>query len=295
MKVYFLTPWKNPKEYLKELKDLTPDYSGKWNNLEGTYNIIEADIIVILEKLQIEYYHSRYFKDKIIICFPREPLIDPIKNYEVACFKYGMTYKNFYHVLTRPNFINKSYNQLIKLKYTNREKILSTIVSNKNFGITYNERINFIKKLSKQNICDIYGAGWNKKTLGCSFKGVLCGYHEKVNDSSKTKYDALVEYKYSLCIENCQKENYFSEKFTDAILSYTIPIYYGCPNIDKYFPVNSFYTIDINSPNVFQEIKNIIAKDITNENIKALEEARNLILNKYNIWSSIENIVRVPN
>ena len=68
-----------------------------------------------------------------------------------------------------------------------------------------------------------------------------------------------------------------------------MPIYYGCINIDEYFPKNSYYYVDITKENCIAEIINISNKPITKDNIKALEKARNLVLNKYNIWSSIEN------
>ena len=33
-------------------------------------------------------------------------------------------------------------------------------------------------------------------------------------------------------------------------------------------------------------------KPITEENVKAMEEARNLILEKYNIWELVHNIIK---
>ena len=88
-----------------------------------------------------------------------------------------------------------------------------------------------------------------------------------------------------------KKKNYFSEKFTDAILCWTIPIYYGCLNISDYFPENSYYYIDIKNKNINQCIKNIIEKPINEDNIAALKKARNLILYKYNIWNSIHDTI----
>ena len=105
-----------------------------------------------------------------------------------------------------------------------------------------------------------------------------------------TKYEGLQNYKYSICIENCRKENYFTEKFTDAILCWTIPIYYGCSNISNFFPKDSYYEIDITKDNCYEDVINIINKPITEENIKSLKIARNLILNKYNIWNIINDL-----
>ncbi|MEX0366121.1 MAG: glycosyltransferase family 10 [Ruegeria sp.] len=48
------------------------------------------------------------------------------------------------------------------------------------------------------------------------------------------KSDGLAPYRYSVVIENVQEPNYFSEKLIDAILCNTVPIYWGCPNIDRF-------------------------------------------------------------
>ncbi len=104
--------------------------------------------------------------------------------------------------------------------------------------------------------------------------------HENNTDG---KIDALKEFQYSIVIENHQQNNYFSEKFTDAILSWTMPIYFGCPNINCYFPNDCYYTIDINDKNVIENIQNILNKPIEEKHIKAITKARELILNEYNL------------
>ncbi len=49
------------------------------------------------------------------------------------------------------------------------------------------------------------------------------------------KCDGLGPYRYSVVIENVQERNYFSEKLVDTILCNTVPIYWGCPNLDRFF------------------------------------------------------------
>ena len=48
------------------------------------------------------------------------------------------------------------------------------------------------------------------------------------------KSDGLAPYRYSVVIENVQEENYFSEKLLDAVFCNTVPIYWGCPNIEQF-------------------------------------------------------------
>jgi hypothetical protein len=56
--------------------------------------------------------------------------------------------------------------------------------------------------------------------------------YENVRDS---KMESFRDYMFSLCIENAQSKNYFTEKITDCILNKTIPIYWGCPNIADFY------------------------------------------------------------
>ncbi|MDE4133972.1 hypothetical protein PXK00_12685 [Phaeobacter sp. QD34_3] len=51
----------------------------------------------------------------------------------------------------------------------------------------------------------------------------------------EVKADGLAPFRYSVVIENVQEPNYFSEKLIDAILCETVPIYWGCPNIETFF------------------------------------------------------------
>jgi len=49
------------------------------------------------------------------------------------------------------------------------------------------------------------------------------------------KEEGLAPYRYSVIVENCQEQNYFTEKLLDCFLCDTMPIYWGCPNIEDYF------------------------------------------------------------
>ncbi|WP_050928250.1 glycosyltransferase family 10 domain-containing protein [Aestuariivita boseongensis] len=48
------------------------------------------------------------------------------------------------------------------------------------------------------------------------------------------KSDGLAPYKFSVVIENVQQKNYFTEKLLDAVLCDTVPIYWGCPNLEEF-------------------------------------------------------------
>ncbi len=49
------------------------------------------------------------------------------------------------------------------------------------------------------------------------------------------KFNVLKDYRYCVVVESVRMDYYFSEKIIDPISVGTIPIYWGCPSIDKYF------------------------------------------------------------
>ncbi len=106
------------------------------------------------------------------------------------------------------------------------------------------------------------------------------------------KLDGLLPYRYSIAIENTSAPDYFTEKINDCFLSYTVPVYYGCTNIGKYFPADSFIQIDINKPD--EAIKKIkeLANDNWEERLDAVKEARELVLNKYQPLAGAAAILR---
>ena len=56
----------------------------------------------------------------------------------------------------------------------------------------------------------------------------------------KNKIVALKDYMFHFVIENVKAPHYFTEKLIDCLLTGCVPIYYGAPNIGKYFNVDGF-------------------------------------------------------
>ena len=72
-----------------------------------------------------------------------------------------------------------------------------------------------------------------------------------------------------------------------------MPIYWGCTEMEKKNPKNSFITIDKNLSieEMSSQIINISKSDLREKNIDALLEARTLVLEKYNIWPSVKTAI----
>lgn len=271
-KVAFVSDWgSTPEQLLGTYKKQTPNNSGKWNKIVGIKDPCEADLIIALGRGHDIYYER--FASKKIIQFRREPdFIRPFSPLLISDRIYDYTDSTF-HVVTWK--IDKSFSDLVADNYPNKNKKISCIVTDK-----YKNRIDVVRRYEamQPRKMDVFGRFFKPESKnGINYKG-------QVFDKSKA-YDS---YEYSLVMENSQQRNYWTEKIVDAFLSWSVPIYWGCPNISEYFPENSYYVVDLSRP---EDIEEILKKPIEKKNIDALREARNLILYEYNIWPTIQKIV----
>ena len=304
-KIYFTSPWESSEDLLKKLIKNTSNNSGIWKNIEGTSDINNFDYLIVLDDLHssllnigVNNFINIITNMNKLIYFQRENTAilkkktSWFRSIILPTLKHNYSYDNgYFYTFTTAHFLNKSYDELKSMKYPEKTKNISCIVSSKNLGPTYTDRKKFIKQYSNnfQNSIDIYGKGWNKE-LGNNYKGELGSYHQDINKNT-SKLDGLLSYNYSICLENYPQEKVMSEKITDSLLSWCMPIYYGPECTNKYYPKDAFHLIDINNKNVFTKVNNISKQPITLKNINAIAEVRNLILDKYNIWEQIFQII----
>ena len=110
--------------------------------------------------------------------------------------------------------------------------------------------------------------------------------------SMEDKLIALKDYRFHVVLENSVFDHYFSEKLSDCILAGAYPIYYGCNNIDKYFPDNSYQRINIHDfDSAIKTINNAIEKDFDKKFRQERLNARDLVLNKHNIFPMLIDII----
>ena len=103
-----------------------------------------------------------------------------------------------------------------EIRLWKKTRSINIICSHKNQTIGHNLRHAIVEKFNSQ--ISVYGNGY-------------AAVDRKIN--------ALKNYRFSICIENCKEDFYFSEKLMDCFLSGTIPIYWGCPSIDKFFDISA--------------------------------------------------------
>jgi len=106
------------------------------------------------------------------------------------------------------------------------------------------------------------------------------------------KWDGLATYRYSIAAENTSWPDYWTEKIADCFLTWTVPFYYGCENLEKYFPADSFIRIDLDKPEkAIRIIKQYLREDDWSRRLPALEEARRRVLYEYQIFPVLTKIL----
>lgn len=102
-----------------------------------------------------------------------------------------------------------------------KSKLVSLIASEKNFSPGHQLRHKVVSHWNGE--LEVFGRGYK---------------------SIPYKLPALQDFMFSFVIENCKIDYYFTEKLIDCLVTGTIPIYFGCPSIDKFFNPDGFIIFD---------------------------------------------------
>ncbi len=168
------------------------------------------------------------------------------------------------HCLMRTWHVGKSYDELRALPLPDdKPKHLSWITSDLAWSTGHRYRLAFLDRLRQAMDFDLFGRGF-----------------QPIAD----KWTALAPYRYSIAFENSRYDDYFTEKVADPILAGCLPLYYGCPNLERYLPAGSFQRFDPEDPLVMERIADWVASDLWRERRPAMEEAKALLLEKYNTF-----------
>jgi hypothetical protein len=109
------------------------------------------------------------------------------------------------------------------------------------------------------------------------------------------KSEALMPFKYHIALENSSYFHYWTEKLADPFLCWTFPLYWGCPNIEEYFPEGAFRRINIyNLDHTVAVIEQAIKDDLYTKALPQLAEARRRILQEYNLFALAAKLCSAP-
>jgi hypothetical protein len=162
-----------------------------------------------------------------------------------------------------------SYDDFASMALPEKTRRLSAVCSRKMMVPGHQARLDFLEELRKAigDALDIFGYG---------FQPVV------------DKWDALAPYQYHLALENSCVSDYWTEKVADAFLAWCVPIVWGCPNLNEYFPENSFVAIDPTDARAsVEKIKEVIARPPSAGQRLAVTKARQLVLEEYNLFPEI--------
>lgn len=276
----------SPQAFLNTLLKMTPKCSGKWKEMTLITDPMKADFCVVIDGIS----HVSFPRERTLY-FGQHPI------------NVSSTFRNFKGVKQLASFpldkylnpgeywIPHDYDTLMKLKPTKKRKDLCTsIIYHKQDRVMRHKRILFMRKLAKiyKNV-DLYGRPEedyrNDEELKDIYRGCL----------GKNKFNAYIgehflgkekvgKYRYELSFDVGKTINYISERFYDALLLWTMPIYFGSTNVEKFLPENSFRYIDLDNwedDNEVERVIDIVNSDFREKNLKAMKEARYLLLNKY--------------
>lgn len=281
-KICFFGDWgESSSALLKRYSRQTPNNSGVWEDIVGTDNYLDADYHIIMDAPSQQGL-QQITMDKVIY-LQREPINirSPWIHEDSTDVFYNGSYKNCHNVVTW--WINKDFNDLVNLKKPTKSKKVSTVTSGKYSQDCYVQRVNFIKRLTDSfKDIDVYGRGIGEYIDSSVYKGSL-------DYDKNCKFNGLYGYNYSLVFENTTLKNSFTEKAPDSLLSWSCPIYHGCNNFKDYFPEGGFHQLKNNLEE--QNIDDIIELINKPVDMDLLEESRNNVLFKWNIWPTIKKII----
>jgi len=289
-KVYMLPSWTGSAEHMMNLFiRQTPSQSGIWKDIEVTSNLELADFHVQMDK-------------------PKNPLVNPSKtiymNWEppnkmghYLCDDYEVKGRILFKDFGFPCmwFLDYTYDELKQLEYPLKKKKISCVLSDRIKCEGHRIRHRFSKHMCDicQNDIDMYGSVKNLDM----FKGILVQEANELTRLGKRgnfldKTKTIFNYKYHLCMENSQVVNYFTEKITDALLMWSIPIYWGCPNIFDFFLEKSVITFDATNINEVFRIQKHIDQELDEQTIAAIAFDRHRILDEYNFCNILDKFIK---
>lgn len=292
---------KREKEKLKE----KGEEKGNNSNFNNCTSFEEPDYWIIINRPP---ENSHYIPDRTLV-FMMEPYTvidkDGRMNNENSYFtdwyrNKGLSEENFMyfcdHSKARNNLewhLSHSIDELDNLiieKSPLYEKDISTIVSSQYSMEGHKLRIDFCKYMEdnyKEGKLYVYGR--DNKYCFKNYKGQLPWLE---------KEEGIFPYKYTFAAENTSYDNYITEKLIDCILGESLCFYWGSSNVEEYHDSRAFINLTpIIASKGFKGALELIEKYIENneweKRIKYIREEKRTIIHTQNLFSRIENIIKV--
>ena len=275
--VKLTTPWAH--DYIAQ----TPDSLGIVGNyrFEINNNADEADYWIVwgglgtakkqtvkvppgrLIYITDEAHNKRYFHQGFLNQFATV----------LACRK-DLTHRGLVnHHEFAPWYFGMGYNQLAATPRGPKPELLSIVMSNLLYLDGHIARYGFGHALMghfKERLA-VFGRGFNQ-----------------IAD----KFEGLYPFQYSVALENSAIDDYITEKIQECYLAYTMPIYYGAPNIGHYFDLDSMISVDVaDYRTAIERIEFAIAHNWATERAELIAQMRQRVLTRYHIFPAIASFL----
>ncbi|WP_243370859.1 glycosyltransferase family 10 [Geotalea sp. SG265] len=274
--VRIVKDWESPDLYRQ-----TPGHTGRWGSIDFTLApVAKCDYLVILNCPPKDSTVTVKCPSGNIWAIMQEPPNEVWKPMHAGVNEYSQIFTQDIDLRGRryihsqpvlPWHVDKDFDFLVKFNVPTKDRALSWITSNYTYWEGHRSRMAFLNQIQEHLNFDLYGRG---------FKWI------------DDKWAGLAPYKYSLAIENFQNAYYWSEKIADCFLAWTMPIYFGCTRIEEYFPKEAMIIIDIADPSsAIEQIQSAISSNLWEKRIDAIAHARDLVLNKHQIFPFIAEAI----
>ena len=168
-----------------------------------------------------------------------------------------------------------SFGDIQSLAPPKKTKNVSVIMSSLAYMPNHLKRLQFLKAVQQRfgDRVDVYGRGH-----------CFIPY----------KDDAILPYRFHVCIENCEVPDLWTEKIADPLLGYSVPMYAGCPNIAQYFPADAIVPLTLDDQAFsLAQIQRILDEPEAEYQLRlpSLRQARERVLGKYNLMPWLAGFV----
>lgn len=262
-----------------DIKRQSPGCQMKWKDFIFTEDDVEqCDYLVILDYPKNDFTLKVNPDNILHLCL--EPPNEVSKYRQFGNKNVSLIYNqmdiNKNNILSHgalPWHVDKDFDYLSSLDphFNNKKNHIVWVTSNQSSSQGHSARMNFLNSIKNTSGIKIFGRGI-----------------KPIND----KWDVLSKSKYAIAYENFTNDYYWTEKISDCFLSYTMPIYFGCNNIQQFFPRESFIQLDPKDKHISLFFKELLKSNKWEESLEAIKSAREMILFQYQLFPFLFNQIK---
>lgn len=255
----------------------------KFVDVHWEFNKEDNFILDILKKNRIEYEFSdepefiffmcegteHYKYDNCVkVFFTGEPVTPDFNQCDYAIGYDDIEFGNRY--CKRPYWL---FNELPKAPDRSDEELLNRkfcnfVYSNETRGTSVELRKKFALKLMEYKHVDCPGKVLN------NMKDAIAPRHESWEEG---KRQFIRDYKFTIAFENNKMYGYTTEKMVDPMQVYSVPIYWGNPDVNKYFNEDAYLYCDGSEEAFDSLIERIIYLDTHDEEYLKMVKAPRMV------------------